>query len=213
MKAYIFSIALFVTLCSCTDATSNSETTQADTSKKTIPSQYLGEWRIISYRSKSYENTEKEISEIASEAQIIDYLPLYNANTEHSSAFFTLLFTTNDSLVVFATHCSGENTGNPKYVYPFTWKDGTLVGDSLTSEFEFGNDTIKINATYESTMAIENGNLIIEQSQIYLIPSKNLRQVKYQKTEYERYSQQIWGIESEGTCSLFPQQTMPLPVF
>ncbi len=202
---------LICTLMSCIETTSSQEST--NNNENVIPSEFLGQWRIIRYWQQNYENTDKEISEVATEARMADYKPLYNTNSEQASIFFTLLFTTNDSLVIFGTHCSGENTGNPRYVYPFTWEDGLLMGDSLTSEFTIGDGEITADVTYLTSMKLENGNVIIEQSQVYLIPSKNLRQVIYQKTEYERYSQAVWTIDSKGTCTSFSQQMMPLPVF
>lgn len=205
-------ILLCLTLMISCSAT-QSGSSQTENRENKTPDDYLGEWRIIRYWSAQNSNSDKDVSEIAAEAQMVDYLPLYNSSSVDQSAFFTLLFVTEDSLVVFGTHCSGENSGNPKYVYPYSWENGVLLGDSLSSEFEYGDDQTTVYATYKSWMRIENGNLFIEQSQIYTIPSQSIRQVMYQKTEYEPFKQESWDIESEGSCTLFPQQKMPLPVF
>lgn len=213
----LFLILIFITLISCSDSVSSGKPQTEALKKSLVPNEQLGQWRIIKYWMKSYENSEKSINEIKEEAPMADYLSLYNANTEHPAAFFTLLFTTNDSLVIFSTHCPGENTGNPRYVYPFTWQNDQLHGDSLTATYDLSkllnDDRYQGTATFNTSMFLENENLIIEQSSIYLLTDKKIRQVMYQKTEYERYDQEVWTIESEGTCSSFSQQKFPLPVF
>jgi len=81
------------------------------------------------------------VAECTSGQVIFDHV---NENTSCSLSMSTIIIT-DDSLVRFGYHCSGDSSGSTRVAYGYVFKDGKLTGDSLSgiSKIPEGEKTMK----------------------------------------------------------------------
>ncbi len=173
---------------------------------KEIPTEFLGEWRLESYDVVFLDSTYDDSATIVKNASTMDYSEYMDDN---SNFFVTLLFVERDSLVIFARHCSGDQSGIERSSFPFAYKDGFLLSKVLTdtltlrefSEFT-GNPVSDITGTVEMSTAVslkESLLNVVHYMTIYQ-DDKPWKFVQYVSARYHRFSNNKVSFEDPGTC-------------